>query len=292
MTTVAIEGFASRADIGLRRPDSISRNVNPAAGGVAWHYLGFNPRISTHSDCLRVWRNVQKSHMDTNGWVDIAYTLGVCPHGWVLAGRGYGVRTAAQGTNDGNSRFMAACALTDGPTTSKMIAAMLWATAEMRRDGAGREVRPHSHFRSTSCPGDPLRAETARWHNNTINQTVEEEDMSVLDWAKESWNKMLDRARVSENTHARNVDRQELSYIMDEFGLLDLDPATVKFLVRMKRYVDEEDSSPAFARESVRDTRRLRDLRTELREHVDDHPGGVGLSPAELDRLRIVKEDG
>lgn len=157
--TAQIAGFVTRAAAGLRAPRSVSHNITPGAGGVAVHYGGPAVGIKSHAQCAGVWRAWQAYHMDTHGWVDIAYTLGYCDHGYVFAGRGAGVRTAAQGTNDGNDRFYAAVWLGgDGEVpSSKAFDALDWILNELRlHGGAGMEVRPHRYFHSTSCPGDAL----------------------------------------------------------------------------------------------------------------------------------------
>lgn len=156
--TAHLVAFDTRAEVGLRKARSVSYNVDPERGGVALHYGGPAARVDGHDECRRLWRGWQAYHMDDNGWADVAYTLGVCDHGHVLAGRGYGVRTAAQGTNDGNQRFLAVCWLGgEGERpTDLALDAIEWAVGELRRQGAGMAVRPHRAFHSTSCPGGTL----------------------------------------------------------------------------------------------------------------------------------------
>jgi hypothetical protein len=168
-----IAGFDSRADCGLRPPESFSRNVKPELGGCAGHWNGPATRLtkaSPHSACRAFWRATQNYHMDRNNWVDVAYNIAVCPHGYALAGRGYGVRSAAQGTNDGNYRFMAIFymyGVGEVPTT-EMLEAAAWCVWSFRNQGAGREVRPHSYFKSTSCPGNPARTALASMHLRNV----------------------------------------------------------------------------------------------------------------------------
>lgn len=160
MTARAV-GFVTREAAGLRKPRSVSRNIKPGMGGVAVHYGGPAVPIAKHQDCLRTWRAWQNYHMDGHGWVDIAYTMGYCQHGYVFAGRGAGIRTAAQGTNDGNDRFYAVVWIGGAGQvpTQKAVDALEWCIAELRRaGGAGMAVKPHSSFHTTDCPGDSLRA--------------------------------------------------------------------------------------------------------------------------------------
>lgn len=157
-----IVGFVTRADAGLRPAKSFSRNITPQNGGVAPHYGG--PRQpaasigSDHASCITTWRNWQKYHMDTHGWADIAYTGGYCNHGYAFAGRGAGVRTAANGTNTGNQTFYAVVWIGgEGQTPSQeAFDAADWWIVELRKSGAGNAVKPHRWFKPTGCPGDPL----------------------------------------------------------------------------------------------------------------------------------------
>lgn len=160
--TARIAGFVTRADAGLRGPRSVSKNITPEKGGVAPHYGG--PRQpaaepgSEHARCVSTWRNWQKYHMDTHGWVDIAYTGGFCNHGYAFAGRGVGIRTAANGTNTGNQNFYAVTWIGgEGQTpTQEALDAADWWIHTLRSKGANTQVKPHRFFKATGCPGDPL----------------------------------------------------------------------------------------------------------------------------------------
>lgn len=154
MTAAISAGFLSRAAIGLDPPRSISRRIWPERGGVAFHHGGYDVPILSHAGCLATWRLWQDFHQDGRGWVDLAYTLGVCPHGYVLAGRGVGIRTAANGTNDGNDRFYAICGIVGArqDVSPAMLEAFVWATAELRAAGAGMAVVGHQDLKPTACP--------------------------------------------------------------------------------------------------------------------------------------------
>lgn len=156
-------GLRMRAQVGLRRQRSVSRNISPggASGGVTVHYGGGRVGItaaSPHSRCEQVWRDWQAFHMDTRGWADIAYTGAFCQHGYALAGRGSGVRTAAQGSNEGNLRSYAVAFVGgegDAPSADA-YAALDWWIIALRASGAGNRVWGHRDWTSTSCPGDTL----------------------------------------------------------------------------------------------------------------------------------------
>lgn len=143
-----------------------------APAGVAVHYEG--PPMGAYSpeQAVTLVRGIQRFHMDTRGWSDVAYTMLVDRFGRIFDGRGLGVRTAAQGTNDGNNRFYAVCALVGAgdPITDELLAGMTAAVELCRAGGAGLEVRPHGYFHATSCPGPALTGLAAalngRWATN------------------------------------------------------------------------------------------------------------------------------
>jgi len=164
-------GKRSRADLGLRPPLSRSRRIEPGQGGCTLHWGGPPASIRTHADCERTWRGWQTFHTKVRGWVDIAYTAGVCQHGYVLAGRGYGVRTAAQGTNRGNEISYAFCHINDttNKPTQQALDAMTWLVADARaHGGAGTRVWPHKAWHSTACPGNTLAALAAHLDREPI----------------------------------------------------------------------------------------------------------------------------
>lgn len=168
--TAQIVGFVTRAEAGLRAPRSVSYNVDPDRGGVAVHHGGSGGPPATHDGCLARWRAWQNFHMDGRGWVDIAYNFGYCDHGYAFAGRGFGVRSAAQGTNDGNQRYLAAVWIGGGSAipTQAAVDALEWIIGQVRGHGGGDEVRPHRSFHSTSCPGDYLTAVAARLDGQSV----------------------------------------------------------------------------------------------------------------------------
>lgn len=181
-------GFRTREQLGLRPPKSRSTNVRPQDGGVAVHWGGTGNTPAEHAGCEERWRAWQAYHMDTKRWADIAYNFGWCQHGYVLAGRGYGVRSAAQGTDDGNDRYMAAVFVggQDGPPAGgDAFDALEWVIAECRRLGAGLDVRPHSEFHDTSCCGDHIRGELDQYDGRPVpyppGPTTEEDGMKATD---------------------------------------------------------------------------------------------------------------
>jgi hypothetical protein len=176
-----IAGFVTREQAGLRKPKSVSRNIAPK--GSVIHWGGPKVDIKSHADCAGVWRSWQRYHMDTKGWVDVAYSTGFCPHGYVFAGRGKGVRTAANGTNAANRSRYAHVWLggSGNRLTEEAIAAMWW----LHENFGGGAIEPHSKYRSTSCCGDALRNAIKAGSSATKPQTStprsEDETMKLND---------------------------------------------------------------------------------------------------------------
>lgn len=186
--TAQIAGKLSRAELGLRAPRSRSLNIRPDQGGSTLHWGGPGSVIRSHETCKEVWRGWQDFHMGPErGWVDIAYTMGFCQHGYAFAGRGYGVRTAAQGTNLGNDVSYAFCHINEEghPPTPAALSAAAWLIEDARRNGgAGLRAWAHWDWHQTDCPGTVL-AETAhavsgRAVHITMALTPEEEIMPTV----------------------------------------------------------------------------------------------------------------
>jgi hypothetical protein len=116
-----------------------------------------------HRNCAVRVRAMQRFHMETRGWLDVAYNHIFCRHGYVFVGRGFGARSAANGTNEANDHYFAICFLGDDsvgradvtPEARRVIRQLI---AEYRRRyPRARQVLPHSDFVATACPGDELR---------------------------------------------------------------------------------------------------------------------------------------
>lgn len=117
-----------------------------------------------HERCAGRVRGAQNYHMDEKGWADIAYNWLVCKHGYVFVGRGWGVRSAAQGTDDGNDQFHAVCFLgndTDNRsdvTKHGRYALLQLLARNIERVPTADEIRPHNYFHDTPCPGHELES--------------------------------------------------------------------------------------------------------------------------------------
>lgn len=162
----------SRSTTGLVQPRSVSHAVWPGQGGLAIHWAGDHQGLAGgHAACQARLRQWQGFHMHTRGWVDLAYNWVVCQHGVVMVGRGWAVRSAANGSNDGNDRYLAACwlgGLNDPPPSAQALTAFEWLINEVRSRGAGRDVQPHHTFFPTECPGKVMSDHAGMWRNLAI----------------------------------------------------------------------------------------------------------------------------
>lgn len=151
--------LVSRSAWGARNPRSVSAIPGPVEG-VSLHWEGVPLGATPHDQCDDGVRAIQRFHMDTRKWSDIAYNFVVCEHGSVFVARGWGVRSAANGTDRSNDRYHAVCFLggEGDPFTAAAKAAIVALVAEgRRRYPQGLAVRPHSHFKATTCPGSVIR---------------------------------------------------------------------------------------------------------------------------------------
>ncbi|MFF0080210.1 N-acetylmuramoyl-L-alanine amidase [Streptomyces canus] len=135
--------------------------------GVKVHYEGteVSPRLLTdHAECIAEWKAIRKSHLanTAEGYSDIAYNYGACPHGYLLEGRGIGRRTGANGNQDLNKAHYAIVGLVGSSGLTQPNDAMLGAIRDgielLRAHGAGNEIKGHRDGYATACPGGPLYA--------------------------------------------------------------------------------------------------------------------------------------
>ncbi|MFD6417751.1 N-acetylmuramoyl-L-alanine amidase [Streptomyces sp. NPDC060194] len=152
--------FVTRAQWGARAPIEVGTNITPQQGGVVVHHVdGVKLARTNHADCAGQVRGIQNQHMDSNGWSDIAYSHLACVHGYLFQGRGENVRTAAQGTTQGNDDWYAVCALTGGTLTNydtvtpQLIDAIRLGISRLRSSGgAAQAITGHRDHHSTDCP--------------------------------------------------------------------------------------------------------------------------------------------
>ncbi|GAA2746223.1 LysM peptidoglycan-binding domain-containing protein [Kitasatospora cinereorecta] len=159
--------LVSRSEWGATDPTGSYTRIS-STRGVKIHYEGSpvpDALLGDHSRCAGHVRDIQASHMANRdeGWIDIAYSFVVCPHGYVHEGRGLGHRNGANGNSTLNAGHYAVCAMvgTSGITspTGEMLDGLVDAIEYCRSEGgAGSEVRGHRDGYATDCPGDDLYA--------------------------------------------------------------------------------------------------------------------------------------
>ena len=207
-------GHRTRTQLGLSSPKSASRNITPARGGVAVHYGGGRQGITegtNHARCESLWRGWQSFHKNGRGWADIAYTGGFCQHGYAFAGRGAGVRTAANGTNTGNQYYYAVVFLGgagDVPSDDA-VAALKWWVATLRKSGAGDRVVGHRDLFSTACPGEHLLRVARSLDRRRVDVSDGPDPLPVPAVPVDG---RLNRATVETAQRLFNRDRRKVAY--------------------------------------------------------------------------------
>lgn len=126
--------------------------------GVAIHWEGPGMGVYKPEQYAGVMRGIERFHQVNRGWRDIAYNYCISPHGQVFEGRGFGIRSAANGTAWGNEHFYCVCYLAGqgDPFTDKAKVAYRDLIFYLRGRGIGQEVRPHRSFKPTECPGNEI----------------------------------------------------------------------------------------------------------------------------------------
>jgi N-acetylmuramoyl-L-alanine amidase len=155
--------LVTRAEWGARRPKGRTSLTGKAVLGMAIHYSAM-AAVEDHSGCDDRVRQIQNGHMDGNGWDDIAYNFLTCHHGYTFEGRGWDVRSAANGTDAGNDHYLATCFLgldregRDDVTKAGRDAIRAVAQTCDNRYVFGNLNKGHRDFKATACPGNELYA--------------------------------------------------------------------------------------------------------------------------------------
>lgn len=153
--------LVTRKQWGAVKPRDITLLPKNAVDTIVYHYTAADADVQTdHRNCTARVRGVQRFHMETRGWNDIAYSFLPCKHGFVFEGRGYQAQTAATG-ND-NDHTLAVCFLggdkaNRDDVTNEGRRAEVEITQAIESFYKRRlKYRGHRDFMSTSCPGDEL----------------------------------------------------------------------------------------------------------------------------------------
>lgn len=174
----------------------------PCKNGLVVHYDGAKQGLAgkSHESCRTYWRNTRKFHMGpSRGWVDIGYSYAVCPHGYVMEGRGWQRQQAAQ--PGGNTTWTSVTFMSgEGEEpTSAQVNAFKELRAWLRGKGLGAAIRGHREFVSTSCPGSVLYAMVKS--GALTGAPSKEDDVS----AKEVWDYPIDTGDGKQPWRAKTV---------------------------------------------------------------------------------------
>lgn len=107
--------------------------------------------FSSQEDEIDYLLGVQRFHMNTRKWADIAYNFAFAPSGRVYELRGWKIRSAANGTNKGNSSSHAFLLMIG--EGEKVPQLMIDSVRRMRAIGDSKYVKGHRDWKSTACPG-------------------------------------------------------------------------------------------------------------------------------------------
>ena len=141
--------------------------------GLVIHWSAYPIAVGNQAE-MDQCKTIQRLHQVDRGWNDVAYNFLVGDTGQIYEGRGFGNRSAAQGGNSrqeinyNNKHYVAVCWLggskpTDQPS-AEARAAISWLYEQV-----GGELRPHSSFKKTDCPGDAWRQWIIEKNNPSIS---------------------------------------------------------------------------------------------------------------------------
>lgn len=190
--------LVTRREWGAREPRGSYSRLS-STKGVKVHYTGgqISPGIvNDHAKCVALVKSIQNQHMDGNGWIDVGYSLLVCPHRKVFEGRGLNHLPAANGAGL-NSGHYAVLGLvgSSGLTkpTDDILNGILDAIEYLRdKGGAGKEIKGHRDGYATSClPLDTTEVLTRRGWTNLVDVAVDDE---IASWSMDSSIVTFDRA--------------------------------------------------------------------------------------------------
>jgi len=153
--------------------------------GFTVHWNGPPARCvgQPHSRCESFFRAVKAFHMSPrpgipNGWSDIAYSFGMCPHGIPMVGRGWNKNQFANGkdvvgVNNGpdSQWFSIIVFLGEGERpTPAMVSGVQALIREGRQSGrCAAEVKPHKDWKVKSCPGDEFTFLCRQWDGRPVD---------------------------------------------------------------------------------------------------------------------------
>lgn len=170
------KGFISRKDLGW--PPSAAPSKTKKTLGIKIHYEGTHSPVRGHSYCKGYWTGIRNSHLanKAEGYSDVAYSMAVCRHGYVMEGRGIGYRTGANGNQTLNGNHDSVVVLygtNDDAVSAEVVQGLKEAIQYLRSGGSGTEIKGHRDGYPTLCPGGPLYAYVK---NGKLNPDLKDDD--------------------------------------------------------------------------------------------------------------------
>lgn len=148
--------YESNYVVGITPANAPSANLK---AGIVLHYPGASTlRLGAHeTECRQQVRNWDRQHRN-QGWPGLGYSHALCHHGIIMEGRGWSkLGTHAPGANSTYLGLLVMVA-NDKDMTPEQLSGFRNYVAEAKKRGVNTSnIRPHSDFFNTSCPGDRIR---------------------------------------------------------------------------------------------------------------------------------------
>ncbi|MEM8709705.1 MAG: peptidoglycan recognition family protein [Planctomycetota bacterium] len=159
---IPIGGLVSRSAWSASRADA--NNMRRATGSWEWitvHHSVFAPSTGQLADSLDVVRRIQRQHIDVENYADIGYHFLIDREGRVIEGRRLRWQGAHAGDSAKNRGNVGICLLGNFEVehpTPKALASLDRLVLELQRKLRipRPNVRPHSAWKETACPGRHL----------------------------------------------------------------------------------------------------------------------------------------
>ena len=193
----------TRQDWGAKEPKSRFSKLAEVKGLVV-HWSAYPTALDVEEEKAQV-RQIQALHQNDRGWNDIAYNYCVGDSGNLYEARGENNRSAAQGGNTreevnyNNRHFYAVCWLGGSNPDDQPSEKAVMAVKELWKE-VGGDLRPHSSFKSTNCPGDAWR----KWINGRLTFVPEEVK------AKETVAKVSRFSIMKQGDRGQNVEELQI----------------------------------------------------------------------------------
>ena len=191
---VRIVKIISRNDWGAK-PNKTKFSKLGEVKGLVVHWSAYPVAVGNQAE-MDQCKQIQRLHQVDRNWNDVAYNFLVGDTGQIYEGRGFGNRSAAQGGNSrqeinyNNKHYVAVCWLggskpTDKPS-DKAVASVKWLYEQV-----GGELRPHSSFKQTDCPGDAWRQWIIEKKTATIDELKKATNITAEDLSNATGPEML-----------------------------------------------------------------------------------------------------